>query len=118
MNPARLVHIFAASITLSAAVTACGGGGGSQVDCKAITVPKYAEMTAWAKCTSCHSTTLNGPSRAAAPPNITSDKSDDGVMDADLARSEVERGAMPPGGGLSADEKAQIVDWASCDTPQ
>jgi hypothetical protein len=41
-------------------------------------------------------------------------------MDADRALSEVEAGAMPPAGSpkLSAAEKDQIVNWASCDTPQ
>ena len=38
--------------------------------------------------------------------------------DADLAMSEVEAGAMPPGGGLSSADRTQIINWASCDTPQ
>lgn len=117
MHAPRLVRILAASFALSAASAACTSGG-TQVDCQAITVPKYTEMTAWAKCTSCHSTAVSGPGRAGAPTDINFDKYDDAVMDADRAKSEVEMGAMPPGGGLSADEKTQIVDWASCDTPQ
>jgi len=117
MNTLRLIRILTSSIALSAVFTACNSGG-SQVDCKAVSVPKYADMTAWAKCTNCHSSSLSGASRAGAPSDINFDKYDDAVMDADRAKSEVEAGAMPPGGGLSADEKAQIVDWASCDTPQ
>ncbi len=114
---ASLVQTLAASLVLSVSLTACTSGG-SQVDCKAITVPKFAEMTAWSKCTNCHSTTLSGAARIGAPTAINFDKYDEAVMDADLARSEVESGSMPPGGGLSAAEKTQIVDWASCDTPQ
>ena len=117
MNTLRLAYSLVAAFVLSFVYTACSGGG-TPVDCQAITVPKYADMTAWSKCTNCHSTSLSGPSRAGAPAGINFDKYDDAVMDADLAKSEVEAGAMPPGGGLSADEKAQIVDWASCDTPQ
>lgn len=82
-------------------------------------MPKYAEMTAaWGKCTNCHSSTLTGGSRAGAPTGIDFDKYDAAVMDADRALSEVESGAMPPGGGLSGSEKTQIINWASCDTPQ
>lgn len=106
------------TFALFAALAACNGGSDSQVDCQATTVPKYAEMTAWTKCTNCHSTTLSGPTRAGAPATINFDKYDEAVMDADRAKSEVETGSMPPGGGLSAEEKAQIVEWASCDTPQ
>lgn len=90
----------------------------SGVDCKAVTVPKYAAMTAWKKCTNCHASTLSGAARVGAPPDINFDSYSDAVMDADRALSEVQSGAMPPGGGLTADEKTQIIDWASCDTPQ
>lgn len=94
--------------------------GASNVDCKQVTVPKYAEMTAWTKCTNCHSTALSGTSRVGAPGDINFDNYDSAVADADLARSEVESGSMPPAGSpkLSAAEHDQIVNWASCDTPQ
>jgi uncharacterized membrane protein len=116
MTIARISRLLA--LILSAAPLACSGGGAA-VDCKTVTVPKYAEMTAaWGKCTVCHSSTLTGGSRAGAPTGIDFDKYDAAVMDADRALSEVESGAMPPGGGLSGSEKTQIINWASCDTPQ
>lgn len=94
--------------------------GASSVDCTQVHTPKYSEMTAWARCTTCHSSAVTGASRAGAPPDINFDKYDDAVADADRALSEVEEGAMPPAGnpGLSAAEKDQIIHWASCDTPQ
>jgi uncharacterized membrane protein len=116
MTTARISRIL--TLLLSAASPLACSGGGAAVDCKTVTVPKYAEMTAWGKCTNCHSSTLSGGSRAGAPAGIDFDKYDAAVMDADRALSEVESGAMPPGGGLSGAEKTQIINWASCDTPQ
>lgn len=99
-------------------LTACTSP--SSVDCAKVTVPKYTEMTAWARCVACHSSSLSGSSRAGAPGDINFDNYDAALADADLARSEVEAGAMPPSGSpkLSAAEKDQIINWASCDTPQ
>lgn len=92
----------------------------SSVDCAKVTVPKYTEMTAWARCVACHSSSLSGASRAGAPSGIDFDNYDAALADADRALSEVEAGAMPPSGNpkLSAAEKDQIINWASCDTPQ
>lgn len=115
MTLVRISQLLA--LLLSAAPLACSGGG-APVDCKAVTVPKYAEMTAWGKCINCHSSALAGAKRAGAPTGIDFDNYDAAVMDADRALSEVESGAMPPGGGLSGAEKTQIINWASCDTPQ
>ena len=105
-------------LSLTHMLTGCGSP--SSVDCKAVTVPKYTEMTAWARCVACHSSALSGASRAGAPKGIDFDNYDAALMDADRALSEVEAGAMPPAGSpkLSAAEKDQIVNWASCDTPQ
>ena len=81
MTIARISRLLA--LILSAAPLACSGGGAA-VDCKTVTVPKYAEMTAaWGKCTVCHSSTLTGGSRAGAPTGIDFDKYDAAVMDAD-----------------------------------
>jgi uncharacterized membrane protein len=116
MNITRKFQIVALLSGL-AAPFACSPAT-SAVDCKAVTVPKYAAMTAWKKCTVCHASTVSGAARAGAPADINFDSYTDAVMDADRALSEVESGSMPPGGGLTADEKTQIIDWASCDTPQ
>lgn len=105
-----------AILATMAAPFACNGG--SQVDCKTVTVPSYAAMTAWKDCTSCHAATLSGASRAGAPPDINFDNYADAVADADRALSEVESGSMPPGGKIAAADKTQIINWASCDTPE
>lgn len=105
-----------------AAVTGLSGctSAASSVDCKQVTVPSYAAMTAWSKCTTCHSSALSGAQRAGAPADINFDNYDAAVMDADRALSEVDSGAMPPAGSakLSAAEHDQIINWASCDTPK
>ncbi|MBK7827083.1 hypothetical protein [Nannocystis sp.] len=105
-------------LSLSHLLFACSGA--TNVDCKQVTVPKYAAMTAWARCTNCHSSSLSGGSRAGAPSGINYDSYDAAVADADIALSQVDSGSMPPSGSpkLSAAEKDQIINWASCDTPQ
>ncbi len=93
--------------------------GANNVDCGTVTVPKFAEMTAWAKCTTCHSSTLTAMDRKAAPPGIDFDTYASAKANAQTAMDEVEEGAMPLAGypELTADEKSQIINWASCDTP-
>jgi uncharacterized membrane protein len=105
-------------LSLVHGLTACTSP--SSVDCAKVTVPKYTEMTAWARCVTCHSSSLSGASRAGAPPGVDFDNYDAALADADEALSEVEDGEMPPSGSpqLSAAEKDQILHWASCDTPQ
>ncbi len=112
-------RILVVLLTATHLLIGCSGGT-SSVDCTQVTVPKYTDMTAWARCTNCHSSALTGAARVGAPGDINFDSYDHAVMDADRALSEVESGAMPPAGSpsLSAAEKDQIVNWASCDTPQ
>ncbi len=107
---------------LFAALTlpACSGEDaeeGPNVDCGAVTPPKFTEVTAFAKCTGCHSTSVTGAARAGAPAGINYDTYEAAKANAPKGMDEVYEGAMPPGGGLTADEKAQIYNWASCDTP-
>jgi len=94
-----------------------GDDEGTNVDCNTVTVPKFADMTAWAKCTTCHSSALTATSRNGATPGINFDTFAAAMASAQTAMDEVEEGSMPPGGGLTADEKTQIINWASCDTP-
>jgi uncharacterized membrane protein len=109
---------------LFAALPACDGGGeeeeGPNVDCGAVTVPKFSEITAWSKCTSCHSSTLTGAARAGAPDGINYDNYADARTHAQKGMEEVYEGEMPLPGSpqLSEAEKQQIYNWASCDTPQ
>lgn len=110
------------TLALLTPLLACQGGGqdGPNVDCSMITAPKFAEMTAWAKCTSCHASTLTGSARAGAPVGIDFDVYDAAVAHAQVAMDEVYMGAMPVAGSppLSDAEKQQIYEWASCDTPK
>ena len=105
-------------LLLCAAPLACSGGAAA-VDCKTVTVAKYSEMTAWAKCTNCHSSTLTGAARAGATVGIDFDKVETARMHAAKAMDEVYEGAMPLAGSpaLTEAEKTQIYNWASCDTP-
>jgi len=93
------------------------GGEGPNVDCGAVTPPKFAEVSAFAKCTSCHSSTLTGAARANAPVGINYDNYAEAKANAAKGMDEVFEGSMPPGGGMSEAEKTQIYNWASCDTP-
>lgn len=96
------------------------GGEGPNVDCATATVPKFADMSAaWGKCTTCHSSTLTGTARNAAPEGIDFDKFETARTWADTAMSEVYEGAMPIAGypELTDAEKTQIYNWASCETP-
>ena len=101
---------------------ACEDGGGSdgKIDCATATVPKFADLTAFDKCTACHSSTLTGAARNAAPADINYDNYADAKNHAQIAMSEVEEGAMPLAGSpqLTDAEKTQIYTWATCDTPQ
>jgi uncharacterized membrane protein len=96
------------------------GSDGPNVDCATATVPKFSEMTAWAKCTTCHSSTLTGTARQAAPEGINYDSYAAARTNSQSAMSEVFEGAMPLAGQpkLTDAEKDQIYNWASCDTPE
>ena len=124
-DPIMTLRLTLASFLLSAPLLpACdsGGGGndGPDIDCATATVPKFAAMTAWAKCTTCHSSTLASDARRGAPADINYDKYADARAKAQIAMDEVYAGSMPlPGSpALTDEEKTQIYTWASCDTPQ
>ncbi len=114
------IRLTLALLLLSAPLLPACDDGGSDIDCATATVPKFTEMTAWDKCTSCHSSKLTGAARNAAPEGINYDNFTDARVNANAAMSEVEEGAMPLPGNpkLSDDEKTQIYTWASCETPQ
>ncbi len=89
-----------------------------EVDCDAVQVKGYAEMTIWDSCTGCHSSALMGDDRANAPVGVDFDSFASAMMDAEHAAGEVAAGAMPPGGGLSDAEKDELYAWARCGTPE
>jgi uncharacterized membrane protein len=117
-------HLTLALLLSAPFLPACDDGGdeeeGPDVDCATATVPKFAEMTAWAKCTNCHSSALTGAARNAAPEGINYDNFGDARNNAELAMHEVFEGEMPLPGSpqLTEQEKQQIYNWASCGTPQ
>ena len=119
------IRLLTLTLLLSAPLLpACDDGGdeheGPEVDCATATVPKFSEMTAWQKCTNCHSSTLTGAARNAAPEGINYDNFADARTNAADAMHEVAEGEMPlPGSPQLTDaEKDQIYAWASCGTPQ
>jgi uncharacterized membrane protein len=90
------------------------------VDCSTGTTPKFSELTALKKCTSCHATSLSGVDRSQAPSDVNFDTYSEAKLVAGDAVSEINEGAMPPAGApkLTADEATAIKRWAACGTPQ
>ena len=121
---AMTLRILSLALLLSTSLlSACdeGGDDGPNVDCATAAVPKFSEMTAaWSKCTACHSSALSGDARQLAPTGINFDNYADARTHASKAMDEVYGGDMPLPGNppLTAAEKTQIYNWASCDTPE
>jgi uncharacterized membrane protein len=90
------------------------------VDCTAVTVPTYGEMTLWPLCTSCHSSTRTGSAREKAPEGINYDTYLAARGQASAAAAQVSAGLMPPRNEsqMSEDQKAALYAWAACGTPQ
>jgi uncharacterized membrane protein len=106
------------------AATRCAGAPEEEtaaisVDCSAVTVPKYSELTIWPLCISCHSSTLTGSARKNAPANINFDTYAAAQAQAARAAAEVKAGTMPERGSSQPtdDEKAALYAWAACGTP-
>jgi uncharacterized membrane protein len=96
---------------------ACGTGSAS-IDCSAATIPSFTKVTAFAQCTSCHSSTLSASARQGAPVGVDFDTYAAAVNNIDSGLREIEDGRMPPSNTLSTDELTQIETWASCGEPQ
>lgn len=110
-----------------ALISACSGGDDDDttsptpsVDCTTVTVPTFAEVSIWPKCTSCHASTLSGGDRAGAPPGIDYDVYASAKQYAELGMEEVEEGAMPLPGAPTAteEEKQSFYTWVQCGTPE
>ncbi len=89
-----------------------------EVDCDAVEVKGYSEMTIWDSCTGCHSSGLMGADRSDAPVGVDFDTFEAAMAEIEHAASDVAAGAMPPGGGLSDAEKNELYVWARCGTPE
>ncbi len=113
-----------ALLLLAASLPACepdDGGAGPEVDCDAVVVPKFSEITAWAKCTGCHTAMVDDQVlRGGAPVGVDFDELASAREWAAVAMDEVFAGDMPPEREPqpTAAEKQQIYNWASCGTPE
>lgn len=87
------------------------------IDCSTAVVPRFTEMTVWAKCTTCHSSKLDENSRSGATFGIDFDTYKDARANAQPAMDAVADGSMPVGAELTDDERQQLYTWASCDAP-
>lgn len=117
--------LFVLSLFSLATVSCADDGGGAEagelpeVDCAAAPVPKFSEMSAvWAKCTSCHSSTLTGPARSGAPVGYDYDVYASAKAEATEAAAEVFAGTMPIGTTMTDAEKDQLYRRAQCGTPE
>jgi uncharacterized membrane protein len=106
----------------SALSIACGGEDDEslpEVDCSQ-PVPAYGAVTAFAKCGTCHASSLSGTDRRSAPDSVNFDSYGAASSAGDEAVEEVQKGDMPPPGSgvsLSEEEKQELYRWALCGTP-
>ena len=89
------------------------------IDCSAVTVPKYSELTIWPLCTSCHSSAVTGAAREKAPSNVNFDTYAAAQAQAARAVLEVRAGAMPEKNEPQPtdEQKTALYTWAACGTP-
>jgi hypothetical protein len=107
---------------------ACGDDGEEEhehelpdVECEGADVPSFAEVEAFDKCTTCHSSELTGDDRNDAPEDDNWDDYEEAMEHAELIAHEVFEGEMPPedsGITLTADEEEDLYLWALCGTPE
>jgi uncharacterized membrane protein len=110
-------------IVLGGALVTFGCGSNEEdlpeVNCSAQTAPGFGEVTAFQKCTRCHSSTLGESARSKAPDDVNFDTLDAAKAHANEAAHEVYAGDMPPkdsGTTLTDAEKQQLYLWALCGT--
>ena len=119
MKHPRLIGL---SVALGAGLSlGCGSDppAAPLVDCTQVTPQKYSAMTIWPLCTSCHSAALTGTARMMAPAATNFDSYAAAMSKAIVAATRVNAGQMPPMGKPqpSAEQKAALLAWASCGTP-
>jgi len=114
----------AAIISILALVAGCGDSGTSSggIDCSAVTPKGYSELSgAFSKCTTCHDSSLTSPTdRQSAPDDVNFDNYDDAKASAEDSIGQINEGLMPPSDQtqLTATEKTDLLNWATCGTPQ
>jgi uncharacterized membrane protein len=102
-------------------VGACGGDDNLPiVDCDAVTVPTYAQLTILDTCTGCHASVLEGNERGGAPLGVDFDTYELAAEHAEHGVAEVYEGAMPPPGigETTPQQRQDFYAWALCGTPQ
>jgi len=112
----RLVLLAAVGLLTSA----CGAQPETPtIDCTAVTVPKYSELTILPLCTSCHASTVTGSARERAPTNVNLDSYAAAVAEASRSAADVNGGVMPPSNQPqpSEQQKTALYAWALCGTP-
>jgi uncharacterized membrane protein len=119
MNQIRLCGF---AIALCAGLVAgCGSDppAAPLVDCTMVTPQKYSALTIWPLCTACHSSALSGAARNMAPVATNFDTYEAAKSKAALAATRVNFSQMPPAGATqpSAEQKAALLAWATCGTP-
>ncbi|HKP63911.1 MAG TPA: hypothetical protein VJV78_44560 [Polyangiales bacterium] len=79
--------------------------------------PAFAQVTAFEKCSNCHSTQLSAAARHGAPIGVDFDSESAAVNKSEEAAALVRSGAMPPPGSgvsLSESEKQALLRWSEC----
>lgn len=82
--------------------------------------PSFDEVTAFSEvCTNCHDSSLALADRNFAPLGWDFDKYEVASMKAEDIQNAVEEGYMPPPGyTLTEAQKAQLLQWVACGTPE
>ena len=91
----------------------CAGSGDDStgVGCaRALTWQNFAAGFFASYCTSCHS--INAADRHGATVGVDFDTEAD--IDASAVQRVLDAGTMPPGGGLTDDDRTLITEWLSC----
>jgi uncharacterized membrane protein len=110
----RWIHALAAA----AAIAGCGGGSASGDDvCQdtaVLTWDNFGEGFLVTNCQGCHASTA--ADRHDAPADVTFDTRDEALARADriLARTTSDPPTMPPGGGVSDEDRHKVTVWLTC----
>lgn len=91
-----------------------------------ISAPADASCGTWAsvgqpvllgQCTACHASGRIGDQRHEAPDEVNLDSLAGAREWSEAIAAQVRAGTMPPGGGLSAEDAEDLLDWLDCGAP-